>query len=146
MVAANVRLQRPEPDAPGDDQPAGRLVLHHEVRSAQAAPRLEQAAEQRGRDPERRVPDDGVGPARQAEVGGIRLHDGHGRAEPISQDPRSTRVHLDRDHPSADVDERCGDRAEPGADVEHQVAASYRGEDDETLSPRWVEEVTAPRP
>ena len=46
----------------------------------------------------------------------------------------------------ADVEQRRGDRAQPGADVQHAVAPPDAGGRDESLSPDRVEKVQAPRP
>ena len=80
----------------------------------------------------------------EAEIRRVGLHDDDGASEAVAEVLRASRVQLDRDDPRAGVDERRGERAEAGADVEDAVAAAYPGEGDETLSPIGTEEVEHP--
>jgi len=95
---------------------------------------------------ERRIGHDVKRAARQAEVGGVGLHDHDPTIEPLAQALRAARMGLDRDDARAHVEERGRDRAGAGADVEDGGAGPQSRVSDEPTRPRGVELVPAPPP
>ena len=93
---------------------------------------------------EGRVRDNVIRPARQSEIDRIRLHHHDAAIEALTQALRASRMRLDCDDPRAHVEERTGDRARAGADVEDDRAASEPRVSDEPARPRGVELVPAP--
>ena len=116
-------------DQPGGDQPA---------------PRLEEAAEQRGRHVEGRVRDDVIRTTWEPELGRVRLYDHDAAAESLTQALRAIGMRFDRDDTRARVEERARDRAGAGADVEDGGTGRESCVSDEPLRPPSVELVPAP--
>ena len=120
------------------------MLREDQAGGAQPAARLQQPAQERGGDAEGRVGDDVVRLAGEPEVGRVGLHHDDGVAEPLPQLPGPARVHLDRHHPRAATDERVGDGAGAGTDVEHDGAGGDVGVSDEALRPSGFELVEPP--
>ena len=95
---------------------------------------------------ERRIRDDVIRAARQAEVGGIGLHHNDARPEPLPKHARACWVGFDRDDARTRVDQRGRDRAGTGADVEDDGAGREPSLSDEPPRPLGVELVPAPTP
>ena len=83
--------------------------------------------------------------SRQSQVGGIRPHDRDRRmSEPLAKLLHAAWVQLDGDDPSAGADQRRGERAGAGADVDDDVTWSDGGVVDEQLRPVVSELMPAP--
>ena len=105
------------------------------MRGDQSTGPLQKAANQCGRDIERRVGHDVVRPSWQAQVGGIGLDDDDGAAEAFSKAAGPLRMGLDCDHPSAGGNQRGAQRAQTRADVNNAIAAGNVGVSDEARRP-----------
>jgi hypothetical protein len=82
--------------------------------------------------------------AGQSEVAGIGLHHDQPFAEAGPKGAGPTSVGLDGDHPRPSAQQRLGDRAKPGAHVEHGGSGADRGVSDEASGPLAIELVPAP--
>ena len=105
---------------------------------------MEQPTQQGRTHRERWIGHDRERPPRQTEVARVNLYHRHRAPEAVAQRLRASGVQLDCDHVRATVDERRGERAEPRADVDHEIAAPHTGVDDESFSPVGSEQVGAP--
>jgi hypothetical protein len=121
-------------------------MLQDQPRRQQSTPRLEQAAQQRRRDVERRVRDDVIRPPRQSELGGIGLHDDDASVESLAEALRAAGMGLHRDDSRARIEERGGDCAGAGADVEDGGTGGETRVSDEPSRPGGVELVPPPTP
>jgi len=74
-------------------------------------------------------------PARQPQVRGVDLGDDQCGTESLTQDPRSSRVELDSDHPGAGVQQVSAQTAGPGPDVEDEITDSHPRAVNEALRP-----------
>jgi len=120
------------------------MVLKDEVRGAQPTAGLEQPAQERGRHTKGRVGDNVEGSARQPEIAGVGLDDRHLAAVGVAKEGDAIRVGFDGDHLSAGVDKWAGQRAAAGADVENDVAGTYRRLIDQALGPPRIELMPSP--
>ena len=110
------------------------LALHHDEHPIDGGDPVEQIADQRGGDVVRQVghqdPPWSSGrerfPVELASVTGDHRRGGLG--EDLSQGGEQVTIELDRGHRRAGLDERQGQGAEPGADLDHVVTRSDRGE------------------
>jgi len=128
----------------GAGPPSGGVLREDQMGGAQPAARLQQPAQERGRDAEGRVGDDVVGLAGEPEVGCVGSDDDDRVAEPLAQLAGSPRVDLDGHHPRAAAHERVGEGAHAGSDVEHDGTGGDVGVSDEALRPSGVELVEPP--
>jgi hypothetical protein len=126
--------------------PSCGLLLDDEVRAEEAAVRLQETSEQRRRHPERGVRHHVERSTGQAQVGGVGLDQDHRVAEAAPQVTGAFGVGLDGDDPHARIEERGGDDAAAGADVEHEIARAKVGTGDEPGRPLRTELVPPPRP
>jgi len=124
--------------------PPRHIDVQDEVRRLQPAALVQQPAKDGGRDGERRVGHDVERSPGESEVGGVGPDEGDVVAEPLAQCLGAPGVSLDGDDPGAGGHQRSRERAEAGADVQHQVTgADARGIDD-AFSPGGIELVPAP--
>lgn len=94
----------------------------HECRRAQ-----QPGADRLGQRP-RWVGDDAERPTGQPDVGDVGAHHRHRRlGEPVAQATDALRVQLHRDHASAGIEERGGQRAVAGAQIDDEVPGADAG-------------------
>jgi hypothetical protein len=110
---------------------------------------MEQPVEECGRDGERWVRDDMERPARQPQRGRIGACKdeppaGDVRREPLAERVAPTVVELDGDDACADGEQRRGDGAVAGADVEDEGSGREPRVSDELLGPPRVQPVPSP--
>ena len=98
------------------------LVLHHHVSAHQPTAVVDESAEQRARDRERRIGDHAERPQRQAQVGSVGTHHPDVVAEASMQMGHPVGMQLDRDHRRAHAQQFGRQRSGAGADVEDEVA------------------------
>lgn len=115
------------------------------MRREQAAARLEQPAEEGGRDVERRVRHHVERPSRQTQVACVGLHDDD-PTDVLAEMTGPVRMGLDGDDVRPGVEERSRQRTVAGTDVEDEVAGTDRCLSDEPSCVRRVELVPSPVP
>jgi len=131
--------------APASAAPAGGDVgRDDQVGLVQAAPVVQDPAQQCGGDGEGRVGHDAKRSTGEAEVGGIGLDHTHVVTEATTKSSRSTGMMLDGDHLSAGGEQVPGDGAGPGADVDDELSGGDVGPCHQAPGPAIVELVPAP--
>jgi hypothetical protein len=111
------------------------LVLDDEVSGNKPRFRLEQPSQQRGGDREGWVGDNPVGTAGKAKVGCVGLDDDDRAAEALAQDGRSVRVSLYSDNSCSSIQQRTGEFAGAGADIDDEGARCDSCLSDEQFGP-----------
>jgi hypothetical protein len=110
----------------------------------QPGPGLEQPTQERCGQPEGRVGDHVVRLAGEPERAGIGLDHDDRVAESPAQVRGAARMGLDGDDAGAGLEQRPGERAPAGADVQDEVAGTDAGVSDEPVGPARVELVPSP--
>lgn len=128
-------VRRPPVDGP---------VGQDEVRGLQPASSVEETAQHGVRDRVRRVGDDVEGTPRQAEVGGVGPDDRDAPTEALLEVAGASVVQFDGQDAMPIHDQRSGDCAGAGADVENERGVGQRCVSDEVLSGLLVELVPSP--
>jgi len=78
-------------------------------------------------------------------VGGVGADDGHlSVGEPAPEDVDPPLVEFDGDDPGTGFDQRCGQGAGAGSDVEDEVAGFDGGHGDDVASPAVVKRIPSP--
>lgn len=135
----------PETGSPPSRPPFGDVSRHDEMCRGKTAARTEQSAEQPGRDPEWRVRNDAERPPRQQEIDGVDLHHldrTFGEASPELL--CATGMKFEGNDASAGGDQRHGQRAGTGTDVEDEVTGENPCPGDEAPGPVVSELVKSP--
>lgn len=122
------------------------MLGEHEASGDEPTAGLQQAPEQCGGDGERWVGDDVERAAGQAQVRGVCFHHDDGWSELGAQVLGPGMVGLHSDDPGAGADQRPGDGAEAGPDVEDEGASREIGVSDEAVGCGLVELMPAPPP
>ncbi|HMK12109.1 MAG TPA: hypothetical protein VK461_11045 [Acidimicrobiales bacterium] len=116
------------------------------MRGLQVAAALHEARDQRVGDAEGWVGDDVERAPRQPEVGCIGFDDDDVVPEVPAQMCCAPGMELDRDDPSAGLDQRARERAPSRTDVDDEVAGPDTGVSDELLRPAGIELMPSPCP
>ena len=125
-----------------DDHPP----LQHQIRAAEVPGRRRAGPARRGQR-ERRIGHHPERLARRAEGAEVALDDdGIATVGAFAQPPGPSWVQLDGDHPGTRIEQRQGQAAGAGAEVDDEIAGSDVGGGDNRLRPPLIEPVPPPTP